>query len=241
MNLKEIVDKAYKEARRKTPNRALAARCIELNYPVELELRSIREKFMDRFVVYTLELLNKISAVYPSESSKQYRELLFYALKDNGAIVLDFMGAPGTEFPVIGFGDLHYIVRCLKDGAVFSTRNTHDSINVSADPWIVAKLMAMIHAYPVADTIYEEIYNESCALYKMSKIMESSVHQLIDDILEDKKFYFNLTLCGTNKFKLELFDGIIFVADIYTDLKQVRKDVQNAINHYKQNFRPAYK
>lgn len=241
MNLKEIVDKAYKDARRKTPNRELVARSIELNYPVELELRSIRENFMDRFVVCSLQLLNKISAVYPNESSKQYRELLFYALKDNGVIVLDLMGAPGTEFPVISFGNLHYIVRCIENGAVFSTRNTHDSINVSADPWIVAKLMTMIHAYPVADTIYEEIYKESCALYKMSEIMESSVHQVIDDILEDKKFYFNMTLCGTNKFKLELFEGIIFVADIYTDLQHVREDVLNAINHCKQYFRPSYK
>ena len=237
MNLESIINKAFKDVRRKVSSKELVVRCMEYGFPVELQLRSIRENFMDRFVVYSLQLLNKASSTYPSQSSKQYRNLLFYALQVNGAKIVDFLEGD----PMVSFGDLHYVVHCGRgDGVVFSTRNKHDSINVSADPWIVAKLMALIHTYPIEETLYEDIYRESCGKYQICEIIESSVHKLIDDLLEGKKFRFVLTLCGTERFKLGLYEGPYIVANIYTDIEHVRADVQNVIEYHKQNPRTPF-
>ena len=234
MNLEKIVNKAFKDARRKAPSAELAVRCMEYGFPVELQLRAIRENFMVRFVMYGLNLLHEQLPDYSCQDSNQYLDLLYEALKDNGARIIDYLQ---TDYPVINFGNLNYgIVRKLpKGGVLLLTSNRHNSVKVSADPSIVAKLFAMIHAYPISETLHEEIFKESCALYRIREIIESSVHKLIDDLMEDKRFRFVLTLCGTERFKLGLYEGPYIVANIYTDLGHVREDVQNIIDNHKQN------
>lgn len=76
MNLDKIVNKAFKEARRKISNSELASRCMEYNYPVELQLSVIRENFMDSFVIYSVKLLQEKHSKYECPDSKQYLELI---------------------------------------------------------------------------------------------------------------------------------------------------------------------
>ena len=232
-DLEYIINKAYKDARRKITNEELVSRVFEFNYPIKLEIKAIREKFMDRFVIYGLRLLNKRYGVYPSQDHRRYRNLLFHALNANGARKIEFFESP---YPYIRFGNLYYEVKLTQDdGVLLSTFHYHDSINVYADPWKVAELMAMIHAYPIPDTLYEEIYIESCELYRIYEMTKSSVHKLIDDLLEGNRFNFWLDLCGTERFKLSFFEGPYIVADIYTDLQCVRGDILRVLTNHKQN------
>ena len=233
MELYEIVNKAYRDARRKIPNADLVSMVFESSYPSKLVSHALREKFMDRFVIYSLQLLNKRCGAYPSHASKQYRDLLFHALKANGARKTDCLDTP---FPYISFGNQPYAVIHRQDDQIaLQTIHYHASINVCADPWKVAELLAMVHEYPIAETLYEEIYRESCDLYRLHKRMESCAHELIDDILENGRFTFTLTLCSTEKFRIKLLEGAYFVAIIFTDLQHIREDITNTIANHKEH------
>ena len=50
---------------------------------------------------------------------------------------------------------------------------------------------------PIPATLYEEIYMECCELYRIYEMPKSSVHKLIDDLLEGNRFNFRLVLCGS--------------------------------------------
>jgi hypothetical protein len=150
MNLEAIVNKAYKTARRKAASAELAARCIEHNYPIQLQLRAIREEFMDRFVIYSINMLHKKLPNYTLLDSKQYLELLYDALRQNGARIIN-------NYTIINFGNLNYGIDYKENGIILRTNTMHDSIKIYPDPLIVAKLLAMIHAYPIDDTLYEEM------------------------------------------------------------------------------------
>ena len=231
MNLEKIVNKAFKEARRKISNSELASRCMEYNYPVELQLSVIRENFMDSFVIYSLKLLQEKHRKYECPDSKQYLELIYDALKKNGARILDFHQT--YIYTIINFGNLNYeISNHQQNGVQLSTHNKKYSLKLCAEPNIVAKLLAMIHEYPIDNAFYEEIFRESCALYRIQEIMESSVHKLVDDLLGEDFYSFRLELCGTERFKIMLFKGVYLMDAIYTDLQHVREDVHKAITSY---------
>ena len=199
MNLEQIVNKAYKTARRKAPSAELTIRGMEHNYPVQLQLSAIRKNFMDRFVINSINMLHKKLPKYPLLDSKRYLELLYDALRQNGARIINSLQ---TDYMIIYFGNLNYGIGYKKNGIILCTNTMHDSVKIYPDPLIVAKFLAMIHAYPIDDTIYEEIFRESCALYKIKEIVESSVHKLIDDILESHSYSVRLMLCGTKRFKI---------------------------------------
>ena len=234
MNLEKIVNKAFKEARRKISNSELASRCNEYNYPVELQLSVICENFMDSFVIYSVKLLQEKHSKYECPDSKQYLELIYDALKKNGARILDFHQT--YIYTIINFGNLNYeISNHQQNGVQLSTHNKKYSLKLCAEPNIVAKLLAMIHEYPIDNAFYEEIFRESCALYRIQEIMESSVHKLVDDLLENSSYSVRLMLCGTKRFKILLFKGMYFMGRIYTDLEHVREDVQKMIDSYSDN------
>jgi hypothetical protein len=178
MELEQIRDKAYRDARRRVPNPSFGASIHKYGETDQEVMKSINDRFRDEMFVRSMELLHEKRPKYAYESLESYYLELIEALKSAGAAVSVVSGDAWSMD--VRFGDMVYRLRL--SGVVKLENPIMEDVTMNADPNDAALLLAMIQDIHIPS---EDILDKSLQLYKWHQVIEVSALHLIEDVLKE--------------------------------------------------------
>ena len=222
MQLEQIRDKAYRDARRRVPNPSFGASIHKYGETDQEVMKSINDRFRDEMFVRSMELLHEKRPKYAYGSLEGYYFELIDSLKSAGALISTVSDdAWSTK---VTFSKAIYRLRL--SGVIKLEIPFFENVTMNADPDETAQLLAMIQDIQIPS---EAILDESLKLYKWHEVMTVSVVRLIEDVLMEHNCGCSIHICGKDRIKLLVYgkidDDINDIFTIHTNLKNIRNDL----------------
>lgn len=222
MKLEQIKNKAYREARRKAPSPNFGTSIHEYGETHEQVMHSIEDRFRDELFYSAMRQLHSQRPQYKYESLNRYYFELIKALEDVGAAVYESNDTPWIV--QVEFAQATYRLRV--SGSVKMGPPILDSVSMRTEPNETAQLIALIQDVQVPG---EDILKESMKLYSCQKIVRTSAHHLIDDILHEHSCSCSIYVCENVKMKILVYgrkpENKDLLFTFRTDLGNIRKDL----------------
>ena len=222
MQLEQIRDKAYRDARRRVPNPSFGASIHKYGETDQEVMKSINDRFRDEMFVRSMELLHEKRPKYAYDSLVSYYLELIEAMKSAGGAVSVVSGDAWSMD--VRFGDMVYRLRL--SGVVKLENPIMEDVTMNADPNDAARLLAMIQDIHIPS---EDILDKSLQLYKWHQVIEVSALHLIEDVLKEHNCGCSIHICGKDRLKLMVYgkidDDMNDIFTIHTNLKNIRNDL----------------
>lgn len=222
MQLEQIRNKAYRDARRRVPNPSFGASIHKYGETDQEVMKSINDRFRDEMFVRSMELLHEKRPKYAYESLESYYLELIEALKSAGAAVSVVSGDAWSMD--VRFGNMVYRLRI--SGVVKLENPIMEDVTMNADPNDAAWLLAMIQDIHIPS---EDILDKSLQLYKWHQVIEVSALCLIEDVLKEHNCGCCIHICGRDRLQLLVYgkeeDNMKDFYTIHTDLTNIRNDL----------------
>lgn len=222
MTLEQIRDEAWREAVRKAPSPNFGISMQEYGETEEQVMKSIEDRFRDELFYSAMRQLHSQRPQYKYESLNRYYFELIKALEDVGAAVYEANDTPWQV--IVEFAQATYRLRV--SGSVKMGPPILDNVSMRTEPNETAQLLAMIQDVQVP---HDYIFKESMKLYSCQKIVCTSAHHLIDDILHEHSCSCSIYVCENEKMKIMVYGNKPQNKDLLftfkTDLGNIRKDL----------------
>jgi hypothetical protein len=222
MQLEQIKDKAYRDVIRRVPNPSFGASIHEYGETEQEVLKSIDDRFRDEVFIRSMELLHEKRPKYAYESLESYYFELIEALKS--AIASVSAVSDDSSSMDVRIGEVVYRLRL--SGVVKLEKPIMEDVTMNADPYEVARLLAMIQEIQIPS---EAIFEESLQLYKWHQVIEVSALRLIEDVLKEHNCGCCIHICGRDRLQLLVYgkeeDNMKDFYTIHTDLNNIRNDL----------------
>jgi hypothetical protein len=222
MTLEQIRDEAWREAVHNVPNANFGISMQEYGETEEQVMKSIEDSFRDELFYSAMRQLHSQRPQYKYESLNRYYFELIKALEDVGAAVYESNDTPWIV--QVEFAQATYRLRV--SGSVKMGPPILDNVSMRTEPNETAQLIALIQDVQVPG---EEILKESMKLYSCQKIVRTSAHHLIDDILHEHSCSCSIYVCENEKMKIMVYGNKPANKDMVftfrTDLGNIRKDL----------------